>query len=89
MLAATGALATVNVAEVAPETIVTLAGTVATKVLLLLSGNRAPPSGAGAFSVTVPDDELPPRTDVGLKVRELSVAAGAVTVKEAVLMLFA
>jgi hypothetical protein len=89
VLAATGALAAKNVAVVAPETTVTLAGTVATDVLLLLIVTRAPPPGAGPFSVTVPVDELPPRTDVGLNVTELSVAAGAVTVNEPMLVLFA
>jgi hypothetical protein len=89
VLTATGALATENVAVVAPETTVTLTGTVATEVLLLLIVTRAPPPGAGPFSVTVPVDELPPRTDVGLNVTELSVAAAAVTVNEPVLVLFA
>jgi hypothetical protein len=87
--AATGALVTENVAVVAPEATVTLAGTVATEVLLLLIVTRAPPPGAGPFSVTVPVDELPPRTDVGLNVTELRVAAAGVMVNEPVLMLFA
>ena len=89
MSAATGAVATENVAVVAPETTVTLTGNVATEVLLLLIVTTAPLAGAGPFSVTVPDDELPPRTDVGLNVTELSVAAAGVTVNEAVLVLFA
>ena len=86
--AATGAVGTENVAMVAPETTVTLTGTVATEVLLLLIVTTAPLAGAGPFSVTVPVDELPPRTDVGLNVTELSVAAAGVTVNEAVLVLF-
>ena len=88
VLTATGALATENVAVVAPETTVTLTGTVATEVLLLLIATRAPPTGAGPFSVTVPVDELPPRTDVGINVTELSVAGAAVTANEPVLVLF-
>ena len=71
---------TENVLEVAFPAIVTLVGTVAT-ALLLPSVTSAPPAGAGPFSVTVPVDALPPRTDVGLNVTELRVAA--VTVKVA------
>ena len=84
VLAATGAVVTLNVAVVAFGAIGTLAGTLATAVLLLPSVTSAPPAGAGPFSVTVPLDELPPRTDVGLNVTELSVAA--VTVKVAILV---
>jgi hypothetical protein len=89
VLAATGAVVTLNVAVVAPEATVTLAGTVATDVLLLASATTAPPEGAGAFSVTVPVDECPPGTDVGLNVTELRADAAAVTVNEPVLVLFA
>ena len=71
---------TENVLEVAFAAIATLVGTVAT-ALLLPSVTSAPPAGAGPFSVTVPVDALPPRTDVGLNVTELRVAA--VTVKVA------
>ena len=83
-MAATGAVVTLNVAVLAFGAIVTLAGTLAAAVLLLPNETSAPPAGAGPFSVTVPVDELPPRTDVGLKDTELSVAA--VTVKVAVLV---
>ena len=89
VLAATGAVATVNVAVLAPEATVTLTGTAATEVLLLLIVTRPPPAGAGPFSVTVPVDELPPRTDVGFNVTALSVAGTGVTVNEPVLVLFA
>jgi hypothetical protein len=85
VLVATGAVATENVAVVAPEPTVTLTGTVATEALLLLIVTTAPLPGAGPFSVTVPVDELPPRTDVGLNVTELRVAA--VTVKVAVFVI--
>jgi len=47
-------------------------------VLLLVSVTTAPPVGAGSFSVTVPVEEFPPVTDVGLKLTELG--AGAFTV---------
>jgi len=74
----------VNVLLVAFAAIVTLVGTVAT-ALLLPTVTSAPPAGAGPFSVTVPVDALPPRTDVGLNVTELRVAA--VTVKVAVFVI--
>ena len=75
---------TVNVAVVAPAATVTLAGTCAAAVLLLVSVTTAPPTGAGLSNVTVPVEETPPNTDVGLRLTELRVATGAVTVKVAV-----
>ena len=78
-MAATGAVVTVNVLLVAFAAIVTLVGTVA-RALLLPIVTSAPPAGAGPFSVTVPVDALPPRTDVGLNVTELRVAALTVKV---------
>lgn len=77
----TGVVLIKNVAVVAPDATVTLAGTGATELLLVLSVTSAPFAGDGPLSVTVPVEELPPRTDVGLTVTELRVAA--VTVKVA------
>lgn len=64
--AATDSVVIVNVALVLPAASVTLAGTVATPVLLLESVTTAPPDGAAALSVAVPCDEVPPTTFVGL-----------------------
>ena len=69
----------VRVATVLPAGTVTLAGTVATAVELLVRVTTAPPDGAGPVKVTVPVDEVPPFTEVGFKLSEVSVAA--VTVK--------
>ena len=68
---------TVNVALVAPAATVTLAGTVATPVLLLVSATATPPAGAGPFNVTVPVDGLPPTTVVGFKPSDDTASAGA------------
>ena len=74
--ATTGLVLTVNVALLAPAVIVTLEGTRATSVLLLESATCAPPAGARPLNVTVPVDEFPPVTLVGLNVSEASVGAG-------------
>ena len=82
VFAPTGLLVTVNVAVVALAATVTLAGTWAAAVLLLDSVTTAPPAGAGPFSVTVPFDLPPPKTDAGLTLTDAST--DAVTVKLAV-----
>jgi hypothetical protein len=79
VLLPTGFVLTVNVAVVAPPTAVTLEGTVAAAVLLLLSVTTAPPAAAGSFSVTVPADEVPPTTGVGLTLAELTTGASTVS----------
>lgn len=58
----TVAVVTGNMALLAPCATVTLPGTVAAAVLLLASVIAKPPLGAGAVSVTVPCDALPPAT---------------------------
>ena len=75
MFDATALVVTVKVAVVAFAATVTLAGTCAAAVLLLDSVTTAPPVGAGPLSVTVPVEEAPPGTDVGLRVTELRTAA--------------
>src|SRR5258708_7000058 len=62
---ATELVVTVNVAVVDPATTVTLAGTCAAAVLLLVSPTVAPPVGAAPLSVPVPVDEVPPVTLAG------------------------
>ena len=83
VLLATGIVVTVNVAVVAFAATVTLAGTIAAG-LLLVRATTAPPGGAAAFSVTVPVDELPPLTELGLSATEVRFAG--VTVNVAVLV---
>jgi hypothetical protein len=63
-----------KVALVAPEAMLTLAGTVAAAVLLLERVTTAPDDGAAALSVTVPWEVLPPTTLIGFSEREDSVA---------------
>ena len=62
---------TVKFALVAPAGTVTLLGTVAIFVLLLLRLTTNPPDGAGAVRVTVPVLLLPPTTLVGFRLRLL------------------
>ena len=66
---------TLNVAVVLPADTVTPVGTVAEE-LLLESATEIPPAGAAALRVTVPVEELPPVTLVGLSDNEDSAAAG-------------
>ena len=80
VLLATGIDVTVKVAVVALAAMVTLAGTVAAELLLLVSVTTAPPDGARPFSVTVPIEVVPPRTEVGFKETEVRVAAVTVNV---------
>lgn len=67
VFAATGAVVTVKVAVVVFAATVTLVETVAAAVLQLDNVTTAPPDGAGALSVMVPTELVPPRTEVGFK----------------------
>src|SRR5437667_12253825 len=89
VVVATGFVLTVKLALVAPAGTVTLAGTAATPVLLLDKLTTAPPLGAGALSVTVPVDELPPVTLDGLKVSEVKAGVVTVSVAAGVVALYA
>ncbi len=80
MEVATALVVTVKVALVAPAATVTLAGTVATAVLLLERLTVAPPLGAAPLSVTVPCEELPPVTLLGFSVSEERVGGNTVSV---------
>jgi hypothetical protein len=76
VLAATGTVETVKLAEVAPDGTVTLSGTVATAVLLLESDTTCPPDPAAPVSVTVPVALVPPSTLIGLMDNEERVGGG-------------
>jgi hypothetical protein len=65
-LLATGLVVAVKVAVVAFAGTVTLTGTCAAGVLLLDNLTTAPPAGAARLKVTVPVEEVPPTTGVGL-----------------------
>src|SRR5688572_1343135 len=80
VLAATVCVVTVNVALVEPAATVTVPGTVAADVLLLVRETTAPPDGAAAVSATVPVDGLPPVTVDGLTLTALRLAGAAVPV---------
>jgi hypothetical protein len=88
VLALTLFVVIVKLAEVEPAAIETLDGTVAALVLLLESETVTPPDGAAAVSVTLPVDDVPPVTLVGLTDNELRAAfvvvAAAFTVRAAV-----
>ena len=73
-----------NVADELPERIVTVDGTLARDGWLLDKFTTIPPDGAAALSVTVPIEEAPPATTVGLTVKEArTVDAGGNTLIEA------
>ena len=72
----TDTVVTLNVAVVLPANTVTAEGTTALLELLLDKLTTKPPTGAGAVSVTVPTELLPPRTFVGLRDSAESAADG-------------
>ena len=78
MTVLTVTVVTAKVAVVAPASTVTLTGTVAAEVLLLVRVTTAPPLGAAPLSVTVPVELVPPTTLDGFK--EIDDSAGGFTV---------
>ena len=70
----TAMVVTLKSAVVAPVGTITLAGTVATDVLLLKRDTSAPPLGADALNVTVPTEGNRPITAVGFNLSEDSAA---------------
>ena len=83
MEAVTTLVATAKVAVVCPCAIVTVAGTVATPVLALVSVTTMPPAGAARLRVTVPVEALPPMTGLGLTEMPDSCSVPATTSKAA------
>jgi hypothetical protein len=81
--AVTALVVTVKLALEPPAGTVTLAGTVATPVLLLERETTAPPLGAGPLRITVPVEDVPPVTLVELSVNDERETAGGVTVSDA------
>ena len=79
--AATAVVVAVNVTVEVPAATVTEAGT-ATLVELDLRLTTAPPTDAAPVNVTVPVEEVPPRTDAGLN--EMLWTPAGVTVRVAV-----
>ena len=73
----TDAVVTGKIALVLPLATVTLAGTVAAAVLLLVRVTTAPPVGAALVSVAVPCDAFPPTTVEGLSAIAESAGADA------------
>ena len=71
----TADVVTVNVRLVLPAATVTLAGTVATDVLLLDSETTVPPDGAALVRVAVPCEVPPPARLAGLSESAESVGA--------------
>ena len=84
VLVVTGLVVAVKVAVVAFGATVTLAGTWTAAGLLLVRLTTAPPAGASPEILTVPVEDVPPRTDAGLT--EMPLTVGVVTVKVAVLI---
>ena len=70
----TTGVVTVNVPVVEPAATVTLAGTVA---LVLDRATTMPVDGAALVRVTVPVEELPPTTEVGLTLTAERAAGGS------------
>jgi hypothetical protein len=83
-VAVTGAVVIAKDADSIFAGIVTVEGTVTIVALLLFKLTVAPSGGAGPVKVTVPMACVPPVTEVGLTVTEVSTAA--VTVKLVVLV---
>lgn len=80
VVALTAVVLTTKLAELAPAATVTLAGTVATA--LLLASVTTVADGATALNVTVPWTELPPTIELELNVSADSVSGAGVGVPE-------
>jgi len=85
VIAVTGTVEMVNVAEIAPAGIVMLAGTESAG-LESVSVTTAPPAGAAPVNVAVPVTGLPPTTVAGLRLMEDRVAGFTVRFADRVLI---
>ena len=83
VVACTEEVVTEKLAVVCPAATTTLCGTVAA-VVLLDRNTAAPPDGAAMFSETVPVEELPPVTEVGISVNDETESVVAVPQKPGV-----
>jgi hypothetical protein len=79
----TGEVVTLKLAVVDPAETVTVAGTCAAAVVVLVSVTTAPPVGAGWVNVTTPVVPWPPRTLVGVWITTEEISTGGVTAKGA------
>jgi len=77
----TGLVLTVNLPVFCPASIVNVSMTEAA-LLLLEASTNTPPGPAGPLSVTVPATELPPATEVGSRLMEISWAGDIVNIAD-------
>jgi hypothetical protein len=80
----TGLVVTVKVAELAPAGTVTLAGSVATAVLLIERVTATPPEGAKPVRDAVQATGVPPVTLLGVHAKELRTRRCTVSVTDLV-----
>lgn len=78
VFAVTLSVAVLKTVDELPAGTITVAGTVAAAVLLLVSVTEAPPAGAAVFSWTVPVELFPPTTVVGVRDTDETPSEGVI-----------